>query len=392
LPEIEKGKLKKRMSKVFIIFSFIILAGFSPSYSASFLTKDSLDKNIIKDLSDDWLVFDKKFNSYVPYLETSHQYHTLSRKIDLEKYRDYNLNFIAEPGLSLFINNRLYYTNATLKISFVRFSLNIIPQEEFKIEDLITFYSQGKGLRETNCYIGQNLNIKYGHIETGNIFSGVVKKEIPGDNIFMLLFLVIFFLFGLVKNKYPKRFLEFYDFSRLFPSSSPEDNFILEIYSIPSILFILINAFSCSLLLGIVAAGRHTLLGLPYTSPGGILIVAGITVMIYFIKYIYLKVLGSIFNLQQIINIEFFELIKVSLKLNLVCVPLALILFYSRSEILEIAYKYFLYTLILCGLIAVIRISFLIFKYSNFRNIYLFSYLCTAEILPLIIIIKVILF
>ncbi|HXA01351.1 MAG TPA: DUF4271 domain-containing protein [Cytophagaceae bacterium] len=379
------------MSKILIIF-FVILADFYPSYCVSFFTKDSLDKNIVKDLSDEWLVFDRKSNSYVPFLERPHFYQALSRKIDLEKYREYNLNFIADPGLSLFINNKLYYTNPTSRIFFVRFSLNSIPQGKFKTEDLITFYNSRKGLPEKDCYIGQDLQVKNGYKETTHLFPEILKKKFQGDNIFIVLFLIIMFLFGLVKNKYPKKFMEFYDYSRILPVSAPEDNFILEIYSIPSILFILINAVSCSLLLGIVAEGRQTLFGLSYASVGGILIVAGITIMIYFIKYFYLKMLGNIFNLRQIIRIQFFELIKVSSKLNLVCVPLALFFFYSRSEMLEISYKYFLYTLILCGLIAVIRISFLIFKYSNFRNIYLFSYLCITEILPLIIIIKVILF
>jgi hypothetical protein len=378
------------MPRIFILF-YIILGALSPSYCASFLTKDSLDKSIVKDLSDEWLVFERKFNSYVPYLGAQNYSHALSRKIDLEKYRDYNLNFVADPGLSLFINNKLYYTNSTARISFVRFSLSSIPQNEFKTEDLITFYNSGKNLPEKDCYIGEN-KINNDYIEKTSVLPGALKNKIPGDNIFMFLFLILIFLFGLIRNKYPKKFLEFYDFSRLLPTSSPDDNFITEIYSIPSIIFILINAISFCLILGIASEGRYFLFGIPYASVVGTFIIAGITMAIYFIKYIYLKVLGSVFNLHQIIRIQFFELIKISLKLNLVCVPLALAFFYSRSGILEIAYKYFLYTLILCGLITIIRISFLIFKYSNFRNIYLFSYLCTTEILPLIIIIKVILF
>jgi type III secretory pathway component EscU len=154
----------------------------------------------------------------------------------------------------------------------------------------------------------------------------------------------------------------------------------------------MINACSWWLLLGIMAGERRTLFNFHYASVGGGFILLGLTVGIYCIKYLYLRLLGDIFNLRKIISIQFFELIKISLKLNLLCVPLAIIFFYARAEMLEIAYKYFLYALILCGVIAAVRISFLIFKYSGFRNIYLFSYLCMAEILPLIIIIKVILF
>jgi hypothetical protein len=383
--------LKKRMYRIVIAFSLIMQAGIA-GYGETFLSADSLDKTIIKDFTGDWLVFNDKYNAYVPYLDSSRDSRTISAKADLEKFRDYSLNFIAYPGLSLFINNKLYYTNPGSKVSFVRFALNTIPAEEFKTEDLITFYNAGKGLPLRCCYIGQNANLAKSSDQSVNAFSGILKRKIPGDNIFIVLFLIIFFLFGLVKSKYPKRFREFYNFSRVFPSSSPEDKFNLEIHSIPSILFILINACSWCLLLGAVAGERYTLFNLPYASLGGVLVVSGLTIGVYCIKYVYLRLLASIFNLRQIISIQFFELVKISLKLNLLCVPLAVILFYSRSEILEIAYKYFLYSLILCGLIVLVRISFLIFKYSGFRNIYLFSYLCTTEILPLIIIIKVILF
>jgi hypothetical protein len=384
--------LKKRTYRILIAFSLIIQAGNADSYAEFFLSADSLDKTIIKDFTDDWLVFNGKYNAYVPYLDSSRDSRTISVKADLEKFRDYSLNFIAYPGVSMFVNNKLYYANPDKRVYFVRFALKTIPPEEFKTEDLITFYNAGKGLPLHCCYIGQNANLAKSSVQSLNAFSGILKRQIPGDNIFIVLFLIIIFLFGLIKSKYPKRFREFYNFSRIFPSSSPEDKFNLEIHSIPSILFILINACSWCLLLGTVAGERHTLFGLPYASLGGILLVSGLTIGVYYIKYIYLTLLAGIFNLRQIISIQFFELIKISLKLNLLCVPLAVILFYSRSEILEIAYKYFLYSLILCGLIVLVRISFLIFKYSGFRNIYLFSYLCTTEILPLIIIIKVILF
>jgi hypothetical protein len=384
--------LKRQMYKILIAFSLIMQAGTVHSYAGTFLSGDSLDKTIIKDLTDDWLIFNGEYNAYVPYLDSSHVFHAISVKVDLEKFKDYNLNFIADPGLSVFVNNKLYYTNPERRVSFVRFALSNIPSEEFKTEDLVTFYNSGKGLPLRCCYIGQNVKMARSSDQSANAFSGILKKKIPGDNIFIMLFLIIIFLFGLLKSKYPKRFREFYNFSRIFPSSSPEDNFNLEIYSVPSILFILINACSWCLLLGTVAGERHTLFALPYASMGGVLVISGLTIVVYCIKYLYLRLLGSIFNLRQIISIQFFELIKISLKLNLLCAPLAITLFYTRSEILEIAYKYFLYTLILCGLIVVVRISFLIFKYSGFRNIYLFSYLCTTEILPLIIIIKVILF
>jgi hypothetical protein len=142
-------------------------------------------------------------------------------------------------------------------------------------------------------------------------------------------------------------------------------------------------------LLAILGQGQYNF---DFSSITGFVSIVFIISILYFLKYFYLEIVGWIFNLKQLVKMQFFELVKVSLKINLFLVPLALVSFYSKGRFIGISNNFFIYILLICFLISLIRVSSLIFKLMAFRNIYLFSYLCTTEILPLVIIMKLILF
>jgi hypothetical protein len=352
--------------------------------------KDSLDRNVVKNLNGDWLIFDPHYKAYVP-LSNEKKSNSISQKLDLQKYKNYNLNFSAAPGLSLFFNNKLYYINSTDKDQNVKLPVQSLSGGEFSGNDLLTFYNAKGALPYSTFYIGFSINEKVllNH-KIKHLFEKLKRERATGQTMYIIVFLLILFLFALVKNKYYRRFSEFYDFTRLLPSSLGDDkNLVLDVFSAPSILFVLINALSFGLLLAIIGNGQDDL-GLSGVS--GMVSAVVVIILIYFLKYFYLEVMGWIFNLRQLVKLQFFELVKVSLKINLLLVPLVLIFYYSKGSFAEQTSNLFTYVLMICFLISVIRASSLIFKLTAFRNIYLFSYLCTTEILPLVIIIKLILF
>jgi hypothetical protein len=379
-----------RTHKFFYFCLFYLSLGLACS-EAMAESKDSLDKNMVKNLNQDWLIFDPHYKSYVPLLgKEKNGTNSISQRVDLQKFKSYNLNFIAPAGLSLFINNKLYYSNSTSQEQYIKLPVQSIDESNLSGLDLITFYNAKKTLPYNSFYIGFSLkNSPQMHNEAKNAFVKLGRKKIPGENNYIILFLLILILFALVKNIYYKRFSEFYDFTRLMPSSLGDDHLVLDVFSMPSILFILINSLSWALLMAIMGGREYTY---DLSSLGGLIPIILIIAVIYFLKYFYLEIMGWIFNLRQLVKVQFFELIKVSLKINLFLVPLVIVSFYSKGRIGEISHKSFLYILLFCFLISLIRSSSLIFKLSAFRNIYLFSYLCTTEILPLVIIIKLILF
>jgi hypothetical protein len=354
--------------------------------------KDSLDKNIVKNLNQDWLIFDSHYKAYVPYLgNDKKEVSSISQKLDLQKYKGYNLNFVAPAGLSLFFNNKLYYSNPSDQEQFVKLPVKSIGGGDFSRNDLLTFYNAKKLLPYNSFYIG--FSLQESHVITNKhkiAFIKLARTRSSGETIYIIVFLLILLLFALVKNRYYKRFSEFYDFTKLLPSSFGDDkNLVLDVFSMPSILFVLINSLSWGLLMAILGRGQYDF---DLTNITGLVSVVVIIVMIYFLKYFYLEIMGWIFNLRQLVKVQFFELVKVSLKINLFLVPLVLVSFYSKGKFVEISNNVFLYILLICFLISLVRASSIIFKLTAFRNIYLFSYLCTTEILPLVIIIKLILF
>ena len=109
-------------------------------------------------------------------------------------------------------------------------------------------------------------------------------------------------------------------------------------------------------------------------------------------KFIYLHLLGWIFNVSELVKVQFYELIKVSLKFNLLLTVLTTAVYFSSYFHLKMSFEYFIYFTIFSLAVVLLRVGHLSFKLSGFRNIYLFSYLCATEILPLVIIVKMILF
>jgi hypothetical protein len=383
-----------RMHKIFYFLIFFFILGLFLSPEADAGKKDSLDNNLVKDLNQDWLVFDPHYKAYVPYIivKKGNRPSSISQKLDLQKFKSYNLNFIASPGLSLFINNKLYYNNSTDDEEYVKMPVQLISRDNFSEIDLLTFYNAKKIFPYNSFYIGfSQKNTPLIVNDVKNAFVKLEREKTPGENIYIILFLLILFLFAFVKNKYYRRFSEFYDFTKLLPSSLGDDNnnLVLDVFSLPSVLFILINSLSWALLMATLGGKQYNY---DLSTISGLGLVIFIIIVIYFLKYFYLEIMGWIFNLKQLVKVQFFELVKVSLKINLFLVPLVIVAFYSKGRIGEISNKFFLYILLFCFFISLIRASSLIFKLTAFRNIYLFSYLCTTEILPLVIIIKLILF
>lgn len=355
--------------------------------------KDSLDNVVISDLRSDWLVYNKEYKSYFPLSEKKENLISATQVIDLNKYASYNLNFIADPGLSLFINSKLVYRNNTSEQKRVTIKIDTLEKTGGNEKEVITFFNPSRQLPLNTIFIG---NSAPHHIESANNLHFPVARNIESSNtLYILVFLAILTVIAILRNRYPKKFYALFRFSNMLPDN--DENAVMDVTSVPVFLFILINSFCAALILFVIKK-EYDLNSLQFLnilntkSVLGILMVSGVLCVIYLIKYLQLKIIGWIFNLKELVKFQFFELMKVSLKINLFLTVLVLIFHSSGYFNFGIDFNYFFYFIILSLLIVLLRVGYLTFTLSGFRNIYLFSYLCTTEILPLIIIIKLILF
>jgi len=382
-------KIAKSLACIFII----LLSSVSLLKAEEIL--DSLDNTKVIELTEDWLYYDHKFESYFPYTNYEVKVNTISQLIDLDKFKPYNLNFTATPGLTLFVNEKLFYKNNGKEIQNVRLKIEEINYLQNGDKELITFHHPKGDLPLELFFIGHSVSPSL-HTNLLSQSIQMIPRDIASrQEVFIISFLLILVILAILRNRYPKKFYEFSHFNNIIPSM--DEDVIYDLSSVPVLLFVLINSLCSSLILFLIydQFKLYTLdfLNIFYDRPVlGILLVSIGFFFIFIIKYIYLKIAGWIFNLSEMVKVQFFELMKVSFKINLFLAVLTIIFYCSSYFQVQLNYDYFFYFTIISLLIVLMRVGYLAFKLSGFRNIYLFSYLCTTEILPLVIIIKLILF
>src|SRR5688572_28984391 len=135
-----------------VVVSFLILF-FTQAYSQAEVPGDSLDNILVSDLTENWLFYDQQFKTFFPYrIDKKERTKSISQLIDLNKYKSYNLNFIASPGLSLFIDQKLFYRNNSAEKEYARIKIEDLVGLHNTEKELISFYHPKGHLPTHNFY------------------------------------------------------------------------------------------------------------------------------------------------------------------------------------------------------------------------------------------------
>lgn len=367
-----------------------------PIYAQAVETGNTLDTNVVKDLGADWMVYNSAFKAFVPLLKEKFEETSAHQWVNLERYKEYHLNFKASPGLLFLVNQKVIYQNDTKSIQNVRIKIAEIDVRSKLSSDLLTFYNFSGDLPINDLYIGHSL-------KTQSFVQAVGIKLLARNTTYayelvVILFLFVLVLFTMLKNLFPKAFDEFFNLNKLLPNTLFDQSYYTHPLSTPSIFLIIFNSLSITLLLVVIDEKIGFLKFIPILQSLNLKTIEGIflftlfVIIIYLLKYVYLSIVGWIFNLPNLVKIQYLELLKIFSKVNFITVPIVIILTFSGYFDFDFDYNNFYFIVFFCLFIVIFRISFLIFRLTSFRYLYLFSYLCTTEILPLAIIIKIILF
>ena len=343
-------------------------------------------EKVIYNFAQNWLRYDKYYESYLP-LKSSELKNckSIHQIIQVEKYKNYNLSFPATKGLVLFVNNKLVYKKISGEEEEIRIPVNSLQTDE-NGEAILTFYNEDEKLPIYTAAITNDVIIsKEAHQENKNlILFRNMNNEFSDD---FVLFLTIVALFILFKQIYPKEYLRYYSFrvqeniDHLLPSS----------FSIPSLWMALINGLTISFLIYILKMNEVIFNPSPSLLNGTLYIL--LFYLIFYVgRYFYLTGIAWLFNYSKLVTAQFAEYTR---WLEIVSLTAAVLLFgIEASGIIKLSIKpiTLYYSLIIVLILCVIKVIFLFFRLVTHRNLYLFSYICAAEILPLIITIKILLF
>ena len=347
----------------------------------------------IHDFRNDFQVYDEGAKAYIPYIVEQHADQTaLSAYVDLESNRHYSLLVSTRQDGYLFINAALKRKLRANQWQIL--SIDSLFRTYRQPEIFLTIYG-APGLNDKQLFIGypKSATQKPVILRDDNLSVRPRPRTIYENFLgFGLLFLLAThaFLFAF----YRRAFQRFYSFRDLISLRAQDDSFLINRpLSSVNLIFTLNLSFIIAYLIVFVQsrnlevfASRALLLG--EQSLGGLVgeffLLSLVALGSLIGKYVSLEVMGGLYKLEDSIQVYYFKILQSSLLFFTGLTLLLAILAYNTPAM---PWSQNILLLPLIGFYAarLTLLYFVIRSLEPIKNLYLFSYLCIVELIPLII-------
>ena len=217
-------------------------------------------------------------------------------------------------------------------------------------------------------------------------------------NFFIVALLILLAYYAALLNLYPKTFWEFFNVNKAFALKLKEEKVLTpSVFSRTNLLFFLGYGMVISFV-GIVfwfvlkeTPILFSFVNLESFTEAFISWVklSVLVLVVLCLKYLLIASIGTLFNHRLIAPRHFYDFNRLSHIFLILIFSLAVITFMVLQNPPEIIYRTLFYALAFLLSLRVVILFFKLLDSASFRNFHLFSYLCTTEILPLIIGIKI---
>ncbi|MBD2757571.1 DUF4271 domain-containing protein [Spirosoma sp. BT704] len=347
----------------------------------------------VHNFRDDFQVYDEGAKAYIPYIIEQHADQTaLSSYVDLESNRHYSLLISTRQDGYLFINAAL--KRKLRADQWQVLSIDSLYRIYRQPEIFLTIYG-APGLDNNQLYIGYPKSATQKPVVLSDDNLSVRPRPQAVYHNFLgvgLLFLLATHAF--LFTVYRRAFQRFYSIRDLVSLRAQEESFLISRpLSSVNMLFTLNLSFMIAYLIVFVQsrnlevfASRTLLLSEQRFGwvASEFLLLSGIAFMSLLGKYVALEVFGGLYKLQDIINVHFFKLIQSSL-LFFTFLTLVLAVVAYNTPAMAWSGKAILLPLLGFYIARLALLYFVIRSVEPIKNLYLFSYLCIVELIPLII-------
>ena len=347
----------------------------------------------VKDLKKDWLTVARSGEGYVPYVAgTSLTYPVIGVLINTNSEAGLILECCIGEGTSIFINNKIVdrTDKAVCRYLSIDSLARLYPEDQL----FISFFRDqlNPALLTTSLLAPQKVAL--GNPSEDN--AAQVKKR-PSNhftNFFILAVLFVAAFYAFLINQYPRAYRDFFNFSKAFSPTLKEEKILSQrTMNTANALFMWGHSMVIALIivmfwkyLGGVPelfkfVSLHTL-GSVFRSW---LVLALLVFITIGLKYLLIRILCSLLNFDKIAQIHFFDFIRLSMIFASFTLSSLVVIFFIKFDQPLLIFKVLLYAFIA---FLVVRMSIVLLKLiagSTFRKVHLISYLCTTEILPLLI-------
>ena len=394
------GTFLPRRSFAFLLFRFLValLLPLTPSLVASAQPRS---EGIgpggryypVHSFQDDFQVFDEATRAYVPYIPELHADQTaLSTYIDLESNRHYKLLLMTRRDGYLFIN-------AALRRNIRAGQWQVLDIDSlFRVyrrpEVFLTLYG-APGIDDKQLYIGypRSATQKTIVLRDDNLSVRPRPMSVYG-NMLSLCLLILLGYYAFLFSFHHRAFGRFFSLRDLLSLRAQEESFLISRpLSSVNLLFTLglslvvaylivfaqsrgLYVFSSRLL--VPESIRFNALMGEFSLLTGLVFVAMVS------KYLLIEVISGLYKLHEISNVHYFKIMQASL---LFFTLLALLLSVIAYNVTGLTWTANALVVPLMGFYAVrLALLYTVIRAAEpIKNLYLFSYLCIVELIPLLI-------
>jgi hypothetical protein len=375
-------------------FLILILLFYSISGKHS-LAQDKEVYYIVKDLKADWLVLDHKSSMLVPYLPSvNSKSQVVHFDLNIRLYQDSYIQIAYVPETGFFINNTLvdYSDHKKVRIYSIDSLTSYFPGSRF----FVSLYSNG--------FIS-NINTRIVTPHEGIAVSSEDAMFLPiqavryskGMELAKVAVILIFALYAFYLNNNRRAFIDYYNISNTFLRVSV-DEFLDRTANITrvDIGFIIGLSVVMSFITLMILKNQEIQPGPAEAGSvfGFILIWVILMIVLFFwylIRIFIISIMSDIFQIREVKVIHTFELIRLnnffSLMFFIVVIAFLFVMKMTPDNLGRLLANLLL-------VVAFIRISVLFIKFLNsttYKKLYLFAYLCVAEVFPVLIGLKILL-
>ncbi|MBH8558685.1 DUF4271 domain-containing protein [Hymenobacter negativus] len=352
-------------------------------------------------LSSDWLIHDAGRNRLIFYLPGYHQpAHAYYQWVRVSHTQSFPLSFAAQRGLSLFVDNQLIFTARTAG----NYSLDLgrlLPPNLPSGKHLLAVW-QPDGYPALASFSGMSTT-PIGASQSAKASTGQAQPRLPGpqgQNVYLGFLLVLGLSYGAVRTTYQPGMARIFQLDELFGRNSDQQAFLTKpAFSLLNLLLVLLFALSFALLLTAIHTDLQNLpllrrfFDVPETAiVARVLLYTAVITSFVFGKYLYVKIMGYIFGLEPLADIQYREFLRTTLLAGLF-LPLVLLLYLSLNGNWPHTVAWAASAAIGVLLVgAVLRVARTLHHYASLLNLHLFAYLCATEVLPLLVLLKLIVF
>ena len=344
---------------------------------------------VIKDLNREWITVGED-NRYVPYIEKSMaDVPVVGVSLDLSRYTGNQLLVCMPANSTLLVGKKISDYRALA--SCVSLDIDSLQQVNGQSKLFISVYQPLKNFEEVGLWVVQELTAV--QARAANLVSE--RNFSLLNDFFVIGLLILLILYAILINQYPKIFRNLYSLSRVFSLKVREENSRIRLINEAHVLFLVHHCILLGFLF-IVLVSTTQLLSpeLPFLNfqPASfgeyMLLWAKISVLAFGIiwaKYIIVMLFGTLFKLRQLRYLHMLDFMRMSLIFGAIIFSLLIVVFAGVGYSASYYFNLLIYLFVGLAGIRVIILYFRLFSNASFRNIYLISYLCVAEVIPLLV-------